>query len=180
MVGLTQDEAALDRLVTITPHLAGIVKMYLDSFPKAGRSSQRTEHYQLSGGTAVRSSVYAQKLRNLMEINCEGNPFEVNRPLKSLVSSALVPEAAKDDILNFAEKGQIVFEKFVAERLLSTSDMSVWDKMKKSKIKSFSNCMEKSKVRVGEKVIKLREERELLGRCLIIQGSRLSLVPKLE
>ena len=34
-------------------------------------------------------------------------------------------------------------------------------------------------MRVGDKVIKLREERELLGRFLIIQGSRPSLVPKL-
>jgi len=40
--------------------------------------------------------------------------------------------------------------------------------------------MEKTKVRLGGKVIKLREERELLGRFLIIQGSRPELVPKLE
>jgi len=33
---------------------------------------------------------------------------------------------------------------------------------------------------VGHKVIKLREERELLGRFLIIQQSRPELVPKLE
>ena len=63
---------------------------------------------------------------------------------------------------------------------MSTSSQSVWDKMKKLKLKAFSNWMEKMKVRVGDKVIKLREERELLGRFLIIQGSRPSLVPKLE
>ena len=40
--------------------------------------------------------------------------------------------------------------------------------------------MEKTKVHIGDKVIKLREERELLGRFLIIQGSRPELVPKLE
>ena len=52
--------------------------------------------------------------------------------------------------------------------------------MKKLKLKTFSNWMEKTKVRVGDKVIKLREERELLGRFLIIQGSRPELVPRLE
>ena len=36
--------------------------------------------------------------------------------------------------------------------------------------------MEKTEIRVGDKVIKLREERQLLGRFLITQGSR----PKLE
>ena len=35
-------------------------------------------------------------------------------------------------------------------------------------------------MRIGEKVIKLREERELLGRFLIIQGSRPNLVPELD
>ena len=40
--------------------------------------------------------------------------------------------------------------------------------------------MEKTEVCVGEKVIKLREECELLSTFLIIQGSRPELVPKLE
>jgi hypothetical protein len=40
--------------------------------------------------------------------------------------------------------------------------------------------MEKTKVHVGDKVIKLREEHELLGRFIIIHGSRPQLVPKLE
>ena len=100
----------------------------------------------------------------------------MNTPLKSLVSSALVSEEAKQDILCFAEKGQKCFEEFVYQRLMSTSSQSVWDKMKKLKVKVFSNWMEKTKVRVGDKVINLREERELLGRFLIIQGSRPSLV----
>ena len=52
--------------------------------------------------------------------------------------------------------------------------------MKKLKLKTFSNWMEKTEIRVGDKVIKLREERQLLGRFLIIQGSRPELVPKLE
>ena len=40
--------------------------------------------------------------------------------------------------------------------------------------------MDKRKVQVGNKVIKLWEESELLRRFLIIQGSRPHLVPKLE
>ena len=40
--------------------------------------------------------------------------------------------------------------------------------------------MDKKKVQVEDKVIKFWEERELLGRFLIIHGSRPHLVPKLE
>ena len=179
MVGLSRDEAALDRLVTTTPHLAGLVNQYLNSFPKASRSS-RKEHYQLSGEIALRSRENALKQRNLIELHCGGNPFQEKTPLKSLVSSALVSDGAKNDILQFADKGQKRFKEFVSERLIPTSSLSVWDKMTKLKLKTFLNWNEKTKVRLGDKVIKLREERELLGRFLIIQGSRPSLVPKLE
>jgi hypothetical protein len=174
------DETGFDRLVTTTPHLARIVKQYLNSFPKESSSSHRNEHYQLSGCVSIRSRENALKLRHSIELHCAGNPFKERSPLKSLVSSVLVPEDAKDDILHFGEKGQKRFEEFVRERLLPTSKLSVWDSMKKFKLKTFSNWMAKTKVRVGDKVIKLREERELLGRFLIIQGSRPELVPKLE
>lgn len=46
MVGLSRDEAAFNRLVTTTPCLARIVDEYLESFPKASRSFERTDHYQ--------------------------------------------------------------------------------------------------------------------------------------
>ena len=52
--------------------------------------------------------------------------------------------------------------------------------MKKLKLKTFSNLAVIIKVRTGDKVFKLREEREIFGRFLIIQGSRPELVPKLE
>ena len=52
--------------------------------------------------------------------------------------------------------------------------------MIKLKLKAFSNWAVKTKVRTGDKVIKLREERELFGWFLIIQGGRPELVPKLE
>lgn len=180
IVGLSQDDSALDRLVTTTPHLSRIVRQYLNSFPQTSTSYERSEHYQLSGGISVRTRENAIKLRHSIEMHCKGSPFALPSPLKSLVSSALVPHDAKDDILHFAEKGQKRFQDFIHERLLSTSTVSVWDPMKKLKLKTFSNWAEKIKVRTGDKVIKLREERELFGRFLIIQGSRPELVPKLE
>ena len=180
IVGLSQDDTALDRLVTTTPHLARIVRQYLNGFPRTETPYERSEHYQLLGEISIRTRENAIKLRHSIETHCKGNPFTAGSPLKSLVSSALVPSDAKNDILNFAEKGQARFQDFINERLLSTSTISVWDPMKKLKLKTFSNWMEKIKVRTGDKVIKLREERELFGRFLIIQGSRPELVPKLE
>ena len=52
--------------------------------------------------------------------------------------------------------------------------------MYKLKLNTFVKLTQKTHVRVGDKVIKLREERDLFGRFLIILGSRPGLVPKLE
>ena len=144
MVGLSKDEVAVDRLVTTTPHLACIVKQYLSSFSQAPDSSLRHEHYQLSGEAAVRCSTNTMKLMTSIESHCSGNPFTEKSSLKSLVSSTLVPEHAKDDILQYAEKGQKSFENFVQDRLLTSSKLSIWDTMKKLKLKTFSTWMEKT------------------------------------
>ena len=64
MVGLSQNEDALDRLVTTTPHLARLVKQYLGGFPQTNTSStERSEHYQLSGSAAMRLRENSVKLR---------------------------------------------------------------------------------------------------------------------
>jgi len=66
----------------------------------------RREHYQLSGEIALWSTANALKIRQTFELHCEGKPFEVNTPIKSLVSSAIGSDEAKQDILQFTQKGQ--------------------------------------------------------------------------
>ena len=72
----------------------------------------------------------AIKLHQSIDTHCKGNPFSLPSPLKSLVSSAIVPNNAKDDILHFAEKGQKRLEDFINDKLLSTLTVSVWDSKK--------------------------------------------------
>ena len=56
------------------------------------------------------------KLGQSIELHCKDHPFTVESLLTSVVSSALVPETAKEDILFFdAEKGQKRFEGFVKD-----------------------------------------------------------------
>ena len=180
IVGLSQNENALDRLVTISPHLTNFVKQYLQSFPRSWTITKPNEHYQLTGNVSARVRINALKLSETIEKHCGGNPFKDRTPLKNLASSALIPEKVKYDILNYATEGQKCFDDFVQERLFSNSTISVWDTIKKIKLKTFSNYMQPIKTKTGEKVINLREEREVLGRILIIQRSRKELVPKLE
>ena len=125
MVGLSQNEACLDRLLTTSPHLARMVQQYFDTFLHKATSTPKPEHHQLTGNISVRIRNNAIKIRGSIEQHCEGNPFTIECPLKSLGSSRLVPEKAADDILHFAEKGQARLEDFVTERLLQESRLSV-------------------------------------------------------
>ena len=140
--------SCLGHLITIGPQLTQMVKQNLRGFPSFSQTSERREHYQLSGDFAVRSVTNALKLRHSIPKHCGGNSFIEETPLKNMASSALVPENAREDILQFKQKGQERFREFIQERLLSTSKLSVWDPLKKLKLKAFSNLMEKTKVSV--------------------------------
>ena len=108
-------------MATTTLH----AKEYINTFPSPTSSNTRKEHYQLSGMAAVRCCETAVKMKKSIEKHCEGNLFIVNCQLKNLASSAIIPDTAKNDILQFASKGQKRFEEFVMERLLLTSPSSV-------------------------------------------------------
>ena len=111
-------------------------------------------------------------------VRCVGNPYITRVPLKNVVSSAVIPEEVKNHILGMAKLGQNRYEEFVKERLLVTSSKSIWDKITKLKLKMFSNWTTKSKLKIVDKIIKLREERQLFARFLVIQQSRPEMVPK--
>ena len=180
LVGITQDEVSLDRVIITLPQITSIVNDWLCRFPRFSTASHSScQHYQLSGDIAPRSRRNALKLRDSIQLHCEGNPFIVGTPLKSIVSSVLIPEAAKEDILHQDEEGLGGYRKFVKERLVPDASLSVWSTMNNMKLKAFSTWMAKTLVSVGDQVIKLREERQLLARFLVIQQSRPELVPRL-
>ena len=86
IVGLSQDDSALDRFVTTTPHLYHIERQYLNSFPQTSTQYERNEHYQLSGGISVRTGKNSIKLCQSIEPHCKRNPFSIPSLLKSLPS----------------------------------------------------------------------------------------------
>ena len=74
--------------------------------------------------------------------------------------------------LNVEANGQKLYETFVKDRLQQGSKLTIWDPMKLAKYKTMSTWMKKTKVRVGDKVIKLQEERQLLALLMMIQQTR--------
>ena len=63
--------------------------------------------------------------------------------------------------------------------MIDGSPASLSDRVEKLKLKTYSTWMKKATIAVGDKVVKPREDRQLLARFLVIQQSRPQLVDKL-
>ena len=80
--------------------------------------------------------------------------------------------------LSFVTKSSVFNFRFVVRDICERSSSTrikidyIWDPMKLAKYKTMSTWMKKTKVRVGDKVIKLREERQILARLMMIQQTR--------
>ena len=102
----------------------------------------------------------------------QGNPFtEHQNEIVNLMTKAVMKDEVKDSILNRDQIGQESFEQFVNERI-NTDEKFFWDPMKKLSLKLFRNSSKLVKTKIGDKVIELHEERNLLARFLIIMRSR--------
>ena len=66
-----------------------------------------------------------------------------------------------NDILCRDEIGQQIFEDFVTERL-TEGKLSVWEKIAQKKLGIFKSANVSTEIRVGDKVVKIKEERGLL------------------
>jgi len=178
ITGLTQNESALNRFLLATPELTRIVTEFQHRYSSAADATSK-EHYQLTGTIALRIANNAEKIRCGIEEHCGGSPFVDQKPLVNLVSMMAIPDAAKNDILNRDEKGQARYEEFVRYRMTDGSQASLWDRVEKLNLKTYSTLLKKATIAVGNKVVKLREDRQLLARFLVIQQSRPQLVDKL-
>ena len=69
----------------------------------------------------MRTVTNALKLCHSIQKHSGGKPFTEETPLKNVAPSSLVPENAREDVLQFKQR----FHEFVEERPLITSKLSV-------------------------------------------------------
>ena len=75
IVGISQNEDALDQMMLATPHLSNIVKSYLDSFSGEADTTDK-EHFQLQGSFSIQITHNAIKLHDKFFQRCDGNPYK--------------------------------------------------------------------------------------------------------
>ena len=178
--GITQDEEAVDRFLMISPQLAKYVESFLGDFPKTSDSDQSPVYHQLQGNMGLRCAMNSVRIRDIIVSYCQGNPFIMNTPLKNITSGVIIPKTPADDILNYPAKGQARYKDFIETRLKPGSTLSIWDPLPQLNLKRFATWMKTKSVRVGNKVIKLKEDRKLLSKIIIIAQTRPDLITKME
>jgi len=165
ITGITQNEAALDRFFLIVPELISLIQEFQDGYYTDDDHPTTKEHYQLSGSTAVHMFNNSAIIKEGIIKHCGGNPF-LCKTMK---------------LMNMASNMTKKFEEFVSERLVaSTAEKLIWDPMQKMKLNTFSTCQKKTNGKVADnKLVKLREDRQLLARFLVVQQSCPSMIESL-
>ena len=170
IVGITQNEKSLDKYFLIAPELSNIQHEFEKTY-YMDNNGKRSQHHELTGGGLSRMSQNAVKLSAVFLQH--GNPFNSaeDDELYNLLTKAVMNETATNDILLRDQIGQQMFKDFATERL-TEGKLSVWDKMTKKKLQTYKNDNVSTEIRVGDKIVKIKEERGLLHRLIVISRSR--------
>ena len=86
-----------------------------------------------------------------------------------MITHAYVPQEYVPQILNIDDIGQKLYEDYVAERI--NGETSLWAPVKKEKNNMFMSGNKKSKVKIRDKTVDLKETKDLYGRLMVLARS---------
>ena len=81
---------------------------------------------------------------------------------------------ASADILDHIEIGKNMYEQFVENRIKVSTPL--WEKMKKQNLKTFQAQSKVVCCKLNDKIVKIKEERSLITRFVIISRQRKELI----
>lgn len=102
------------------------------------------------------------------------DPFveeEVGDEVYNLLTKEVMNVKVSRDILERDKIGQQIFQQIVTDRLVE-GNLSLWDKLSKTILRTFKSSNATAEIRSGDKLIKVKEERGLLQRFVVIARSR--------
>ena len=134
------------------------------------RNETRAHHHELTGGKLSRITRNKNKLFKVLIDH--GNLFtDTETDLCNLTTRAVVPENIASDVVNRDEIGQKASESFVKDRS-TDRNVGVWEPVKKLKLGCFKKTSVQSNICILDKIVKVKEERQLLQRFIVAARSR--------
>ena len=88
----------------------------------------------------------------------------------NILSKAVLSSKASADILDHVEIGKNMYEQFVENRIKGSTPL--WEKMKKRNLKTFHAQSKVVRCKLNDKIVKIKEERSLITRFLIMSRQR--------
>ena len=170
VTGLRQQTSALNRFCLTAPLLSNLLQEFLlrNNIARYNRSY----HYQLTGSTNDR--IYQNKSKLISLLDSFSTSFAPSENVANLVSKAVFPVTTADNLLNHKETWLEMYKDFIINKI--NSPMSLWSPMKKQNLKLFKVQVKSIKSKSGEKIIQLKEEKNLVSRFLITARKRTELM----
>ena len=88
----------------------------------------------------------------------------------NILSKAVLSSEASADILDHVEIGKNMYEQFVENGIKGSTPL--WEKMKKQNLKTFQVQSKVVWYKLNDKIVKIKEERSLITRFLVISRQR--------
>ena len=170
IIGITQNENALKRFFLIAPELEHICTMFEESFFINSSSSRVVQHHDIEGTKLERMNKNKARLQDIIEQH--GDPFISSlSDMNNLLTHAVLPENVAKDVIDRDAIGRELHNNFIKE-CLTLGNFSPWDQMSRRKLCTFAHMNTSVEVNNGDKIIKLKEERGLLQRFVIVARCR--------
>ena len=164
--GITNNKEALYRFALVTPEINLMVREFCIIYGLENKS--RDEHYQLSGSASEAPTENVRKVSETFEKFSVS--FEECDNVLNLVTKAVLPDKSEKDVLERDKEGEAMFATFSTERL--AGDKSIWEKMSKRNLLTFKSSSKTMKIKLKDKIIQLKEERNLMTRFIIASRMR--------
>lgn len=168
LVGITQNENARTRFFLVAPEMTRL-KVEAKQMTNIAKK-ENLRHHELGTSILDKQQTNVKKLISTLESHV--NPFEYdNSDVINLVTKAVMPNETKTDLCDIDSKGNKQFTLFTEERLKSNA-VNFWAPLKKVSLKTWKDSVRKTNVKLGDKVVELKEDRGLFARMLIVANSR--------
>ena len=168
LVGITLNDEARLKFFLIAPEMA---KLAREAWEMAGGETYTPKHHHaLLSSTQLRHDKNIEALTVTMRTFTD--PFtEDSEELVNLVTKEIMPEKVKKDLCEEPAIGEQLLNDFVKARIV-TRVINLWDPMKRRHLQVWNSVGKQVRVKVDEKMIELKEDRNLFARMLLVSKSR--------
>ena len=155
-----------DRFFLAAPEKSCRATEFKDQFHDVG--SKAVEHHDLSPSKIKREHGTVNRITHA--IQSHGNTFVVEgNMICNIITHAYIPDEYVPQILNIDDTGQKLYEDYVSERI--NGDVSLWAPEKKQNNKMYMSDNETHKGKIRDKIVDLKETKDLYGRLMVIARS---------